>query len=35
VASGKGLQFEANELEAIDRYAVDGALNIWASSSEA
>ncbi|HEX8978034.1 MAG TPA: L-glyceraldehyde 3-phosphate reductase [Solirubrobacteraceae bacterium] len=29
------LQFEPGELEAIDRYAVDGALNIWASSSEA
>ncbi|MEA2213148.1 MAG: L-glyceraldehyde 3-phosphate reductase [Solirubrobacteraceae bacterium] len=35
VAAAQGLQFEPDELEAIDRYAIDGALNIWASSSEA
>ncbi len=29
------LEFDDAELELIDRYAVDGELNIWASSSEA
>jgi L-glyceraldehyde 3-phosphate reductase len=27
--------FSAEELEAIDRFAVDGAINIWARSSDA
>lgn len=27
--------FEASELEAIDRYALDGDLNLWATSSQA
>ncbi len=31
----RGLQFEPDELETIDRYAVDGSVNIWAASSEA
>ena len=29
------LDFDATELEQIDRYAVDGQLNIWAASSDA
>jgi L-glyceraldehyde 3-phosphate reductase len=29
------LDFDQTELEQIDRYAVDGQLNIWAASSEA
>jgi L-glyceraldehyde 3-phosphate reductase len=35
VAALERLQFNQAELEEIDRYAVDGKLNIWASSSEA
>jgi L-glyceraldehyde 3-phosphate reductase len=35
VAAAHGLQFEPDELEAIDRHAIDGALNIWAPSSDA
>ncbi len=35
VAALAQLQFEPGELEEIDRYAVDGSLNIWASSSNA
>jgi L-glyceraldehyde 3-phosphate reductase len=34
IAALDKLQFDPDELEAIDRYAVDGALNIWAPSSE-
>jgi L-glyceraldehyde 3-phosphate reductase len=29
------LDFDDDELRRIDQYAVDGSLNIWASSSEA
>jgi L-glyceraldehyde 3-phosphate reductase len=35
VAALDNLQFDPDELTAIDRYAVDGALNIWAPSSDA
>jgi L-glyceraldehyde 3-phosphate reductase len=35
VAAVDNLDFDDAELAEIDRYAVDGALNIWASSSEA
>jgi L-glyceraldehyde 3-phosphate reductase len=35
VAAVENLDFEDAELAEIDRYAVDGSLNIWASSSEA
>jgi L-glyceraldehyde 3-phosphate reductase len=35
VAALDNLQFDPDELSAIDRYAVDGALNIWAPSSDA
>jgi L-glyceraldehyde 3-phosphate reductase len=35
IAALDGLLFEPDELEAIDRHAVDGALNIWAPSSDA
>jgi L-glyceraldehyde 3-phosphate reductase len=34
IAALDKLQFDPEELESIDRYAVDGALNIWAPSSE-
>jgi L-glyceraldehyde 3-phosphate reductase len=34
IAALDKLQFDPDELEAIERYAVDGALNIWAPSSE-
>ena len=33
VAALGRLDFEPDELEQIDRYAVDGSLNIWATSS--
>jgi L-glyceraldehyde 3-phosphate reductase len=35
VAALRGLEFEPAELEEIDRYAVDGSLNIWQASSSA
>ena len=35
VASLRGLDFDASELEAIDAHAVDGEINIWAPSSDA
>jgi len=35
VAALGGLEFDDAELERIDSYAVEGELNIWASSSEA
>jgi L-glyceraldehyde 3-phosphate reductase len=35
VAAVDHLEFDDAELAEIDRYAVDGSLNIWASSSEA
>jgi L-glyceraldehyde 3-phosphate reductase len=35
VAAHDGDDFDAAELEEIDRYAVDGALNIWEQSSKA
>jgi L-glyceraldehyde 3-phosphate reductase len=35
VAAVENLDFDDAELAEIDRYAVDGSLNIWASSSEA
>jgi L-glyceraldehyde 3-phosphate reductase len=35
VAAVDNLDFDDGELAEIDRYAVDGSLNIWASSSEA
>jgi L-glyceraldehyde 3-phosphate reductase len=35
VAAVERLDFDDAELAEIDRYAVDGSLNIWASSSEA
>jgi aryl-alcohol dehydrogenase-like predicted oxidoreductase len=35
VAALQRLGFDDSELEQIDRYAVDGQLNIWAASSEA
>ncbi len=35
VAALTSLGFDPDELEQIDRYAVDGALNIWAPSSSA
>jgi L-glyceraldehyde 3-phosphate reductase len=35
LAALERLQFDPDELEAIDRYAVDGSLNIWSSSSNA
>ena len=34
VAALEHLQFDPAELEQIDRYAVDGEVNIWASSSQ-
>jgi L-glyceraldehyde 3-phosphate reductase len=34
VAALQRLDFDPSELEEIDRYAVDGQINIWASSSE-
>jgi L-glyceraldehyde 3-phosphate reductase len=34
VAALDRLELDASELEAIDRYAVDGEINIWASSSD-
>jgi L-glyceraldehyde 3-phosphate reductase len=34
VAALEHLQFDPAELEQIDRYAVDGAVNIWAPSSQ-
>jgi L-glyceraldehyde 3-phosphate reductase len=33
VAALQQLDFDPDELEQIDRYAVDGSLNIWATSS--
>jgi L-glyceraldehyde 3-phosphate reductase len=35
VAALQRLEFEPGELEEIDRYAVDGSLNIWQASSSA
>ncbi|MGB0094700.1 MAG: L-glyceraldehyde 3-phosphate reductase [Solirubrobacteraceae bacterium] len=35
VAALDSLEFDADELEEIDRYAEEGAVNIWAASSEA
>ncbi len=35
LAALEKLHFEADELEAIERFAVDGSLNIWSSSSNA
>jgi L-glyceraldehyde 3-phosphate reductase len=35
VAALERLQFDTAELEEIDRYAVDGGINIWESSSSA
>jgi L-glyceraldehyde 3-phosphate reductase len=35
VAALESLDFDESELAEIDRYAVDGQINIWASSSEA
>jgi L-glyceraldehyde 3-phosphate reductase len=35
VAALQRMDFDPDELAAIDRYAVDGELNVWASSSEA
>jgi len=35
VAAVENLEFDDAELAEIDRYAVDGSLNIWSSSSEA
>ena len=35
VASLETPDFDDGELAEIDQYAVDGALNIWASSSDA
>jgi len=35
VAALDGLEFDAGELEAIEQHAVDGQINIWASSSDA
>ncbi len=35
VAALDGLEFDAGELEAIEEHAVDGQINIWASSSDA
>jgi len=34
VASLQRLEFSAQELEEIDRWAADGAINLWAASSE-
>jgi L-glyceraldehyde 3-phosphate reductase len=34
LAALRHLEFDADELEEIDRHAVDGRLNIWARSSE-
>jgi L-glyceraldehyde 3-phosphate reductase len=34
VAALERLDFDPAELERIDRYAVEGQINIWASSSE-
>ncbi|HEY5189474.1 MAG TPA: L-glyceraldehyde 3-phosphate reductase [Solirubrobacteraceae bacterium] len=35
IAALEKLELEASELDAIDSYAVDGEINIWASSSDA
>ncbi|MGB9184844.1 MAG: L-glyceraldehyde 3-phosphate reductase [Solirubrobacteraceae bacterium] len=35
VAALERLELDASELETIDRYAVDGEINIWATSSQA
>lgn len=35
VASLKRLAFDQGELEEIERYAVDGGINLWAESSSA
>jgi L-glyceraldehyde 3-phosphate reductase len=35
VAALERADFDAGELEEIDRYAVDGSLNIWTQSSNA
>jgi L-glyceraldehyde 3-phosphate reductase len=35
VAALHHLDFEPGELEEIDRYAVEGGINIWAPSSSA
>ena len=35
VAALQRLSLDAGEREQIDQYAVDGSLNIWASSSDA
>jgi L-glyceraldehyde 3-phosphate reductase len=34
VAALDRLELDASELETIDRYAVDGQINIWAPSSD-
>ena len=35
VAALDGLEFDAGELEAIERYAQEAGINIWADSSSA
>ncbi len=35
VAALEGLEFDPEEIEAIEEHAVDGQINIWASSSDA
>ncbi|MBV9837315.1 MAG: aldo/keto reductase, partial [Solirubrobacterales bacterium] len=35
VAALQRLEFDADELEEIDRYAVEGEINMWAASSDA
>ncbi len=35
VAALEGLEFDPGEIEAIEEHAVDGQINIWASSSDA
>ncbi|MBV9473903.1 MAG: aldo/keto reductase, partial [Solirubrobacterales bacterium] len=35
VAALERLEFDADELEEIDRYAVEGEINMWAASSDA
>ncbi len=35
IAALDGLEFDAGEIEAIEQHAVDGQINIWASSSDA
>lgn len=35
LAALNNLHFTAEELEAVDRYAVESGINLWAASSEA